>query len=310
MKVGVTIPASDLSPRRQRSFQEMVADAVEAERLGYDSVWVMDHVFVERDGAVSPAGPDPMALLAYIAARTERVQLGTLVLCAAFRPPAQLAREAKAIEEASGGRLLLGVGSGWHQPEFDAFGLPFDHLVGRFEEYLEALTQLLGDGPSDFAGRYQRLERGQVFGPPLPPPWVAASGPRMLSITGRLAGGWNSAWHGAGTDAFTAGLAAVEAAMTAAGRARSELVASAGVFVVPLEAGDLAEAEGRLAGAGHPGLLGERVVSGPPEAVAEALRGYARAGCQHLVLNFSPSPFRSLAPGLPARLAPLLDHLR
>jgi len=295
MKVGVTIPASDLSPRRQRSFQEMVADAVEAERLGYDSVWVMDHVFVERDGAVSPAGPDPMALLAYIAARTERVQLGTLVLCAAFRPPAQLAREAKALEEASGGRLLLGVGSGWHQPEFDAFGFPFDHLVGRFEEYLEVLARLLDDGPSDFEGRYQTLRQGRVFGPRLRSgPWVAAFQPRMLALAGRLAGGWNSAWHGADAGLFRSRLDAVEAALEAAGRARSGLVASAGVFVAP--------------GPGGPGLEG--CVTGEPEAVAETLSAYARAGCDHLVVNFAPAPFRALEPGLAGRLAPHLDRLR
>jgi len=309
MRVGVTIAAGDLAPRRPRSFGEMVEDAVEAERLGYDSVWVMDHFLVERDGSRSPAGPDPMTLLAYIAARTERIQLGTLVACAAFRPPAQLAREAKALQEASGGRLLLGVGAGWHQPEFDAFGFPFDHLVGRFEEYLEVLCGLLGEGPRDFEGRYQRLRQGQVFGPPVPPPWVAAFGPRMLALTGRLAGGWNSAWHGAGTQTFATGLAAVEAALAAAGRSRSELVASAGVFAVPLEGAELAEAELKLAQAGQPGL-GERAVSGSAVAVAEALRGYARAGCEHLVLNFSPSPFRSLTPGLAARLAPLLDRLR
>src|SRR5438067_2413630 len=108
----------------------------------------------------------------------------------------------------------------------------------------------------------------------------------MLAITGRLAGGWNTAWHGARTDAFSAGL-----------------VASAGVFAVPMEGDELAGAERRLAEAGQP-ALGERVVSGSPEAVVEALRGYALAGCEHLVLNFVPAPFRSLAAGLPARLAP------
>ena len=309
MKVGLTIAAGDLAPRRARAFAEMVEEAVEAERLGYDSVWVMDHILIERDGSRSPAGPEPMTLLAYIAARTERIQLGTLVLCAAFRPPAQVAREAKALQEASGGRLLLGVGSGWHQPEFDAFGFPFDHRVGRFEEYLEVLTRLLGDGAGDFEGGYHRLLGGQVFGPPVPAPWVAAFGPRMLSIAGRLAGGWNTAWHGPDTTTFAAGLARVEAALAAAGRARSELVASAGVFAVPLEGAELAEAERRLLAAGQPGLAG-RVVSGRPEAVVEELLGYARAGCEHLVLNFSPSPFRSLEPGLAARLAPLLDRLR
>jgi alkanesulfonate monooxygenase SsuD/methylene tetrahydromethanopterin reductase-like flavin-dependent oxidoreductase (luciferase family) len=309
VKIGVTIPAIELAPRRVRSFAEMVADAVAAERLGYDSVWVMDHVFIEQGGTRFAAGPEPLALLSFIAARTERIQLGTLVLCAGFRPPAQLAREAKALAEASGGRLLLGVGSGWHQPEFDAFGFPFDHLVGRFEEYLEVLTRLLREGPSDFEGSYQRLTSGQVFGPPLGPPWVAATGPRMLGLTGRLAGGWNGAWHGADTGRFRAGLDAVEAALATAGRQRSELVASAGVFAVPLEGAELSALERRLQEAALPGL-GERVISGSPQRVAEALAAYGAAGCDHLVLNFSASPFRGLDADLPARMAPLLDRLR
>jgi alkanesulfonate monooxygenase SsuD/methylene tetrahydromethanopterin reductase-like flavin-dependent oxidoreductase (luciferase family) len=309
VRIGVTIPAIDLAPRRARSFREMVDDAVTAERLGYDSVWVMDHVFIEQGGIRSPSGPDPLTLLAYIAARTERIQLGTLVLCAAFRPPAQLARQAKALAEASGGRLLLGIGSGWHQPEFDAFGFPFDHRVGRFEEYLEALTRLLGEEPSDFDGKYQVLRKGQVFGPSQGPPWVAAFGPRMLALTGRLAGGWNSAWHGADTGPFRAGLDGVEAALAAAGRRRSELVASAGVFVVPLEGEELVSAGKRLEAAGQAGL-GERVISGSPERVVEPLAAYAAAGCDHLVLNFSAAPFRGLDSDLPARMAPLLDRLR
>ena len=162
MKVGVTIPAYELASRRPKTFAEMAEDAIRAEQLGYDSAWVMDHILVERDGNRRGAGPEPMVFLAQAAARTERLQLGTLVLCAPFRPPVQLAREAKALAEGSGGRFILGLGAGWHQPEFDAFGFPFDHLVGRFEEYLEVLTRLLGEGPADFQGRYQVLHRGQA----------------------------------------------------------------------------------------------------------------------------------------------------
>jgi alkanesulfonate monooxygenase SsuD/methylene tetrahydromethanopterin reductase-like flavin-dependent oxidoreductase (luciferase family) len=294
VKVGVTIPATELATGRPRSFQEMAAEAISAERLGYDSAWVMDHVFVARDGVRSSAGPEPLTLLAYLAARTERIALGTLVLCAPFRPPAQLAREAKTLQQASGGRFLLGVGSGWYQPEFDAFGFPFDHLVGRFEEYLEVLTRLLGEGPASFEGSYQVLREGEVIGGAAPRPWVAGSGPRMLRLTGRLAGGWNSAWHGADPSLFSRRLAEVEAALAAAGRQRSELEASAGLLVLPGAAEDSA---------------GE-VIGGTPETIVKALERYRAAGCDHAILNFAPKPFREVDPGFPALLAPHLDRMR
>ena len=304
----MTVPALDAATRGRRSLRQMADDAVEAERLGYDSIWVMDHVFIDRDGTRSAAGPEPLTFLGFAAALTRRVELGTLVLCAPFRPPAQLAREAKSLYEASAGRFVLGVGSGWHQPEFDAFGFPFDHLVGRFEDYLEVLTRLLGPGPGDYEGRHQVLRGGEVFGPTVPAPWIAAFGPRMLGLAGRLASGWNSAWHGPDTRQFVERLVQVEAALAAAGRGRPELAASAGVMVVPLEGDELADAARSM------GLstadLEARAVTGGPKAVAEALLAYRAAGCDHLILNFSTSPFRGLGEGLPARLAPLLDRLR
>ena len=293
MKIGVTIPAYDLATGRARSFREMLDDAVGAEKLGYDSVWVMDHILVERGGTRRFAGPEPLIFLSHLAARTERVELGTLVLCAPFRPPVQLAREAKTLQMASDGRFRCGIGAGWHQPEFDAFGFPFDHLVSRFEEYVVVLNRLLGSGPVDFDGRYQLLRQGEVFGEPAPLPWIAAAGPRMLRLTGRLAGGWNGAWYGADTSTFRAGLAEVEAGLAAAGRERSELVASAGIFALP----------GTTEG-------GPGVITGSPEQVVEALAGYREAGCDHAILNFAPAPFSLVDPGLSGLLAPVLDRLR
>lgn len=284
MKVGVTIPAYELSSRRPKTFAEMADDVVRAEQLGYDSAWVMDHILIERDGVRRGAGPEPMVFLSHAAARTERLQLGTLVLCAPFRPPVQLAREAKALSEGSGGRFILGLGAGWHQPEFDAFGFPFDHLVGRLEEYLEVLTRLLGEEPSDFGGRYQVLRRGQVFGPPGPEPWVAAGGPRMRKLTGRLAGGWNGAWYRLETDRFSKDRSEVEAAVIAAGRDAGSFRFSAGIFVLP---GEDSSAQ-----------------------IEAALEGYRVAGCDHAILNFAPNPFAEVDPGFSARVAPLLDRSR
>ena len=291
MKIGVTIPAFELASGRARSFAQMAEEAVAAEGLGYDSVWVMDHVFIDRGAKRILGGPEPLTFLSHVAARTERIELGTLVLCAPFRPPAQLAREARTLQAASGGRFILGIGAGWHQPEFDAFGFPFDHLVSRFEEYVEVLTRLLGD-PADFEGRYQVLRQGEVFGDASPLPWIAAGGPRMLRLTGRLAGGWNGAWYGPDPSLFRERLDGVEAALRAAGRERSELAASAGLLVLPGE-------EER------PSAIG-----GSPEQVADAIGRYREAGCDHAILNFSLTPFGQGDPGLPGLLAPLLDSLR
>jgi alkanesulfonate monooxygenase SsuD/methylene tetrahydromethanopterin reductase-like flavin-dependent oxidoreductase (luciferase family) len=278
MKVGVTIPAYELGSGRARSFEAMVGDAVSAERLGYDSVWVMDHFFIDRGGRRFVGGPEPLALLSQVAARTHRIELGTLVLCAPFRAAAQLAREARTLGTASGGRLILGIGAGWHQPEFDAFGFTFDHLVTRFEEYVEALVPLL-DG-------------GEIYGEPAPRPWIAAGGPRMLRLTGRLAGGWNGAWYGFDPSLFRERLGDVEAALGAAGRKRSELAASAGLLILPGE-------EDRPS-----------AITGSLERIVEAIGRYREAGCDHAILNFSPTPFAEGDPGLPGLLAPLLERLR
>jgi alkanesulfonate monooxygenase SsuD/methylene tetrahydromethanopterin reductase-like flavin-dependent oxidoreductase (luciferase family) len=278
MKVGVTIPAYELRSGRPRAFEEMVADAVAAEGLGYDSVWVMDHFFVERGGNRILGGPEPLAFLSHVAARTERIELGTLVLCAPFRAAAQLARETRTLQTASGGRFILGIGAGWHQPEFDAFGFPFDHLVSRFEEYVEALVPLLG--------------QGHVFGDPAPLPWIAAGGPRMLRLTGALAGGWNGAWYGPDPSLFRERLASVEAALKAAGRERSELTASAGLFVLPGEAEQ------------------PSAIAGSREGIVAAIDRYREAGCDHAILNFSPTPFGRADAELPEVLAPFLDRLR
>src|SRR6202165_4784551 len=292
MKVGVTLPAYDLTSGRARTFGAMVEDAVAAERLGYDSIWGMGHILLDRPGKRILCAPEPLTLLSQVAARTERIELGTLVLCAPFRPPAQLAREAKTLTEASRGRFILGIGAGVHQPEFDAFGFPFDHLVSRFEEYAEVLTRLLGDRPADFEGRYHVLRQGQVYGDPAPPPWIAATGPRMLSLTGRLAGGWNGAWYGSDPSLFKARLAEVEAALRAAGRERSELIASAGLLVMPGEREQAAAITGTL------------------DEVAGPIQRFRAAGCDHAILNFALTPFGQDDPSLARVLAPFLDRLR
>jgi alkanesulfonate monooxygenase SsuD/methylene tetrahydromethanopterin reductase-like flavin-dependent oxidoreductase (luciferase family) len=121
----------------------MVRYAQRAEALGFDSVWVPDHFFFQGPPGVLTPYPEAWTLMTAIGVTTERVQIGSMVLAAAFRHPALLAEMAGALQELSGGRVLLGVGAGNQVAEHTAFGLRFDHRVERFAEYLEILHGLL-----------------------------------------------------------------------------------------------------------------------------------------------------------------------
>lgn len=223
----------DADAGRMFGVDEVVGTIVRAEELGFASAWVMDHPFVERPGG-RVTGHDPLVLLAVAAARTGRIELGTLVVCPAFRTTGQLARESAALADASGGRFILGLGAGWHQPEFDAFEYPFDHLVGRFEEQLVAVRDLLAGGRVTAEGRYVRLQEAEVLATAPPPPiWIAAKGPRMLRLTARYADGWNLAWGGPDPGWLDEPLAGLRAELDAAGRDRSTFTVSAGISWVP-----------------------------------------------------------------------------
>jgi alkanesulfonate monooxygenase SsuD/methylene tetrahydromethanopterin reductase-like flavin-dependent oxidoreductase (luciferase family) len=213
---------------------EHVAEQIQrAEELGYDSAWVADHIFIERDG-VRTTAHDPMVVLGYAAARTSRIRLGTLVLGAPFRPVWQLAREATALADSSQGRYVLGLGAGWHQPEFDAFGLPFDHLVSRLEEQAQVLRDLLAGGRVTHEGRYLALrDAGIVSTAPPPPIWIAGSKPRMVRLVVGSADGCNIAWGGADPAWMRGTLQALRRELEAAGRDPATLTISAGVNIPP-----------------------------------------------------------------------------
>src|SRR5438105_7361442 len=185
MKVGAVMPIAEgeLSGRTA-SYAELREIAQVAEGAGLSSIWVYDHLLFRSPGEPTTGIHECWSMLAALAADTSRVEIGTIVLAIPFRNPAILAKMAATVDEISGGRLTLGLGAGWHQPEFDAFGIPFDHRVGRFEEALRIIRPLLREGRVDFQGSYYRardcelVPRGpRPAGPPL---LVAAGGPRML----------------------------------------------------------------------------------------------------------------------------------
>ena len=192
LKVGVQLPEVE----REARWPELLDMIRAIEDLGYDSVWLGEHLLYRWPDR-PPRGPwEAWSMLAAIAAVTERIEFGPLVACTAFHNPAVLAKQASTIDEISGGRLILGLGAGWNETEFRAFGIPFDHRVDRFEEAFTIIRTLLQDGAIDFDGRFYQardcelLPRGpRPTGPPL---MIGSNGPRMLRIATPHVQAWNT----------------------------------------------------------------------------------------------------------------------
>src|SRR5947209_1734200 len=198
MKVGVILPlAEDEKRGRPPTYAETCERALQAEDAGFDSIWVYDHLLHRFEGKPTVGFWEAWTVLSALAGSTRRVELGTQVLCTAFRNPAVLARMADTLDEVSGGRLILGLGAGWHQPEFDAFGIPFDHRVSRFEEALQIIVALLRQGQVDFEGNYYRAANCELIPrgprPAGPPLLLAGQGPRILRLVARYGDAWNTA---------------------------------------------------------------------------------------------------------------------
>ena len=233
MKIGLMLP---LGADETRGFDELREMALAAEAGGLDSVWGADHLIIRMDGETTGIH-ESWTVLTAVAAMTSRVEIGPLVLALPFRNPALTAKMAVELDEVSNGRLILGVGCGWHEPEFDAFGYPFDHRVGRFEEGLEILAPLLRGERVSFEGRYHRAEDVELLPrairPGGPPILIAGKQPRMLGLVAKYADQWNGAWYGfpEAADDLRTRLANVRAALDDAGRDPASLTLTAGISV-------------------------------------------------------------------------------
>ncbi|MEA2513919.1 MAG: hypothetical protein QOJ59_3406 [Thermomicrobiales bacterium] len=298
LKVGVQLPEAE----RLVHWPELLAMARRVEELGYDSMWIGDHLLYRHSGEPPRAPWEAWSVLAALAAVTSRVELGPLVACTAFHNPAVIAKKAATIDEISGGRLILGLGAGWHEPEYRAYGFPYDHRVGRFEEAFTIIRTLLREGEIDFAGLYYQARdcvltpRGpRPGGPPL---LVGSYGDRMLSITMPHVDYWN-AWYGDfGNDpaALAPLLAKVDAACFAAGRQPSEVTRSVAILV------GMTGSTGRAAA--DPAERAIAPWKGTPEELAEHLRAFARAGIGHVQLVLDPITIEAIE-----EFAPVLEIL-
>jgi alkanesulfonate monooxygenase SsuD/methylene tetrahydromethanopterin reductase-like flavin-dependent oxidoreductase (luciferase family) len=233
MRIGVTVPLAygDVADGRAPTFAETVGFAQLAERVGLDSIWVYDHLIFKFPPEPDEGLHEAWTILSALAPVVPRVELGALVMCTSFRNAGLLAKMAATLDTISGSRLILGMGAGWHEPEYTAFGYPFDHLVGRFEEDIEVIDRLLRGETVDFEGKWSRYAGAQLLPPPArkTPVLIASKGERMLRLTARWADAWNTAWYGRIDDTLRERTAAIDAALEAAGRDRASLRKTVGV---------------------------------------------------------------------------------
>lgn len=183
---------------REVRWPEYAGMALAAEEAGFDSIWVGDHYLYrpgDRRGHDLPErGPwEAWSLLSALAAVTQRVALGPLVASAAFHNPAILAKKAATVNEIAGGRLVLGMGAGWNETEFRAFGIPFDRRASRFEEAFEIVRRLLAGERVTFEGRFHHAEDAVLLPPPTPPRLMTGTeGDRLLRATLPHVDAWNT----------------------------------------------------------------------------------------------------------------------
>jgi F420-dependent oxidoreductase-like protein len=304
---GVTLP------QIKRSFAEARDAALEFERLDFDSLWVCDHVY----GVPLPTLPifEAWTELAAIAALTERVELGTLVTPPFFRNPGLLAKQVATVDHVAGGRVIVGLGAGWFQPEFEAYGLPFPKLgerMGALEELAQILPRLWSEERVSFEGKHFRLRDALCEPKPVrrPPLLVGGGGERrLMGVAARHADIWNNL--AIFQPQLERKVAALRRRCEELGRDFDSIAVSQQCTVVIAE--DPAGAREALAKAqkvfgGHLGAgLEAHGIWGDPAGVIERIERHRRLGCHFFVIEFFGRDTR-----VPARLfaEKVMPHFR
>jgi probable F420-dependent oxidoreductase len=294
-ELGLNLPyVEGAMDGRTPRWADVLAMAQAAESMGFDAIWISDHV-----GFGDPAGEwkgawESWTLLSALAASTQRVALGNYVLAVSFRNPALLAKMAETLDEISGGRVILGLGAGWNEPEYTSYGVPFDDRFRRFEDALRIITDMLHRGSSTHDGHtiQTRSARIEPRGPRPQglPVMVGANGSRMLRLTAELADHWNGGMPS--LEELPGMLAEIDEVCRAVGRDPATLTRSMEVLV-------------RTVGAPAGVPAEEQEIRGESEAIAAKLRAFADLGLDHLQVQLRPN---SIA-GLNA-FAPVMAKLR
>lgn len=273
------------------SWPEMRDITTTAEDVGFDSIWVGDHLLYKT--STHATGPwEAWSMLAAIAAITDRVLIGPLVSATSFHNPAMLAKKAVTVDEISDGRLILGLGAGWNQVEYEAYGFPYDHRASRFEEAFTIIRTLLSEGAIDFEGEYYALRDCELVPPARPggiPLMIGSEGPRILRATLPHTESWNGwhAWYDNTADGAELLLAKIDGACLAVGRDPATLGRSLAVFV-RAPGGEMGTRQG------SPNRKSSLAIEGDHDTIARHLSRIASMGVDHVQLVVDPITVESV----------------
>ncbi|CAN5859812.1 LLM class flavin-dependent oxidoreductase [soil metagenome] len=299
LKVGIMLPESEREMAGDTAgWADLLAMTLKTEELGFDSVWFCDHLLMKVEGHEPQGAWECWSMLAAFAARTERIELGPFVTATGYRNPALIAKMAETIDEISGGRFILGIGAGWAELEYEAFGFPYDHRASRFEEALHIITSLIRTGSVNFDGQYYSAKDCELRprGPrPDGMPIMIGTflGERMMKFTAQHADHWNMWAQSTGNRASsTLELQQrMDAICESVDRDPKTLERSVAVLL------DFPGAYGRP-GQSVPSLTGS------PEELAQEFRDYAAAGVSHIQVYPDPCTVEAIE-----MLAPVLEIL-
>jgi probable F420-dependent oxidoreductase len=297
IKIGIMLPESEYEMAGQTArWSDFLEMARAIEELGFDSLWFADHLQMRLPDGRDQGAWECWSILSAIAACTSRIEIGPFVSATAYRNPALLAKIADTVDEVSDGRLLLGLGAGWHEPEYTAYGFPFDRRVGRFEEALQVVVPLLRGETVTFHGQFYDADDAVLVPrgprPGGPPIWIGARRPRMLGLVAKYADAYHTdvLADPENTQAAEEQFHVVDEACRALGRDPATLIRTTGSAIAVEGADEI------------PGGPPTVCLRGSTEQIAEKLAAYAALGVRHFTFWLYPLSMQGIE-----RLAPIVE---
>ena len=317
LRFGLALPHYDYSlPGTSPISWHAVKDwGQKAEELGFDSVWVSDHLFLDVSkygGSADPQGAmECWTTLAALSSTTTKVRFGSLVACNDRRAPSLVAKMAATIDVLSGGRLEVGLGAGWYEPEFKASGIPFRRAgerIDRLEEAIQIVVGMLSGSPFTFEGRYYAVYEAMNLPAPVqqprPPVFVGGKGDRMVKLAARHADGYNAVWAWT-PEAFKGRLDLLDETARKAGRDPAEIRRTVGLYVLGADDDEGLDDRYRAYLDASPPGVGEGQtrqewsrdkLAGDPSAIVARILEFEKLGVDEVILGFGVLPFQIADP--------------